>query len=82
MFMRKALFGGLILLSINCFANEEKEAYDAILKATNKQFGIDYMVTEWAKAQLPPQYLQIAHTVVPVIDALSTGRILISWELE
>lgn len=81
---RMGLLGGFILMMFvsSAQASNEDDAHKAFADATIKQLGIDSMVTEWVKRQVPTRYLKLAEQVAPVVEAASTGTIKLVWEIK
>ena len=84
MLTRLASIGGLSLILFVCpaMADSEKEAMDAIVKATSKQFGIEQMIGNWVKKQIPDKYVKVAEHIAPIVQATRTGTIQLTWEIE
>lgn len=81
---RMGLLGGLILMMFvsSAHASNEDDARKAMTEATIKQLGIDTMMNEWVKRQIPAQYLKLAEHFAPVVQAMSTGTIQLTWEIK
>ena len=77
------LWGLLLIPTSPAYANNdaEQKAMRTAIEAGTKQIGLDRMLNDWVKEQVPSEYLKWAGTVAPIVQTVSTQSIRLTWEL-